>query len=154
MHLPCQVGSVVAWRCLLPVTKVTTHLSIEFSLKHCCYLKLRRPHSSSFSPDRSYSPSKLTISARLCPLQSEYHAPVEWLEVPPTPTPNVYRLLVDVTTPSQILILMDPEMTWDFWAAATSSDLWTASSRQPACLSACLPSERRSLMYPIVRFTG
>ncbi len=38
-------------------------------------------------------------------------------------------------------------MTWDFWVAGL---LWsvTASSEQPTSLSACSPSESRSLMYP------
>ncbi len=80
-------GSVVAWWCLFPVTKVTTHLSIEFSPKRYYYLQLRRPHSS--TPDRRYCQYELTTSARICPLQSECSATLQWFEVPPTATPKV-----------------------------------------------------------------
>ncbi len=83
-------------------------LNIEFSPKRCYYSELRRPHSSSTS-DRPYSQSKLSTSTSLRPLQSQCHAPIQWLKVPPTATLNVCRLLVDATTPSQVLVLTDPD---------------------------------------------
>ncbi len=86
MYLPYLVGSMLVWWCLLPVTKVTAHLIIEFLSKRYSYLKLGR---HLLAPGRPHSRSRLAIYARLRPLQSKCRAPLQLLEVPPTVTPNV-----------------------------------------------------------------